>query len=37
MQRQISHWRNELSIIAETGTGLDNGNSTGKRGRFFKI
>ena len=25
MQKQISSWRKELSIIAETGTGSDNG------------
>ena len=31
VQKQISSWRKELSIIAETGTGL-----TGKRGRFLK-
>ena len=28
MQKQINSWRNELSIIAETGTGSDNGNLT---------
>ena len=28
MQKQINSWRNELSIIAETATGSDNGNLT---------
>jgi len=25
MQKQINSWRKELSVIAETGTGSDNG------------
>jgi len=36
MQKQISSWRKELSLIAETGTGSDNESLTGKRGRFLK-
>jgi hypothetical protein len=34
MQRQISNWRKEISILAETGTGSDNSN--GKRKIFQK-
>jgi len=36
MQKQISSWRKELPIIAETGTGSDNGKLHRKKGRFFK-
>jgi hypothetical protein len=31
MQRQISGWRNELSILAEKGTGFDNGKLNRKK------
>ncbi len=31
MQKQISSWRKELSIIAETGTGSDNGKLNRKK------
>ena len=34
MQKQISSWRNELSIIAEIGTGSDYGKLNRKRGRL---
>jgi len=36
MEKQISSWRKELSIIAENGTGSDNGKLNRKNGRFFK-
>jgi hypothetical protein len=36
MQRQISNWRKEISIIAETATGSDNSTLSRKRGRFLK-
>ena len=36
MQRQISNWREELSIIAETGTGSDNGKLNRKKRKIFK-
>jgi len=37
MQKQISNWRKELSIIAETGIGPDNGKlNRKKRMIFFK-
>ena len=36
MQRQISSWRKELSVIAETGNGSDNGKLNRKKGRFLK-
>ena len=36
MQKQISSWRTELSIIAETGTGSDNGKINRKKGKIFK-
>jgi len=36
MQKQISSWRKELSIIAETGTGSDNGKLNKKMGKIFK-
>jgi len=35
MQKQISSWRKELSIIAETGTGSDNGKLNRKREEDF--
>ena len=31
MQKQRSSWRNDLSIIAETGTGSDNGKLNKKK------
>jgi hypothetical protein len=37
MQRQISHWRNKLSVTARTGTGSDDGKLNRKKRRFFKI
>ena len=36
MQKQISRWRKELSIIAETGTGSDNGKVNRKKRKIFK-
>ena len=36
MQKQISSWRKELSIIAETGTCSDNGKLNRKRGKILK-
>jgi len=36
MQKQISSWRKELSIITETGTGSDNGNLNRKNRKTFK-
>ena len=36
MQKQISSWRKELSIIAETGTGSDNGKLNRKRRKIFQ-
>ena len=36
MQKQISSWRKELSIIAETGTGSDNGKLNRKKTIFKK-
>jgi succinylglutamate desuccinylase len=36
MQKHISNWRKELSILAETGTGSDNGKLNRKKGRFFR-
>jgi len=36
MQKQVSSWRKELSIIAETGTGSDNGKLNRKNGTIFK-
>jgi len=35
MQRQISHWRKELSIITETGTGSDNGKLHRKKEEYL--
>jgi len=35
MQKQISSWRRELSIIAETGTCCDNGKLNRKKRRIF--
>jgi len=37
MQKQISSWRKELSIIAQTGTGSDNGKLNRKEEDFSKI
>jgi len=36
MQKQISSWRKELSITAETGTGSDNGKLNKKKRKIFK-
>jgi len=36
MQKQISSWRKELSIIAETGTGSDSGKLNGKKRKVFQ-
>ena len=36
MQKQISSWRRELSIIAETGTGSDNGKLNRKKRKILK-
>jgi hypothetical protein len=36
MQKQISSWRRELSIIAETGTGSDNGKFNSKKRKIFQ-
>jgi len=36
VQKQISSWRKELSIIAETGTGSDNEKFNRKKRRIFK-
>ena len=36
MHKQISIWRKELSIIAETGTGSDNGKLNRKKRKIFQ-
>ena len=36
MQKQKSNWRKELSIIAETGTGCDNGKLNRKKRKIFQ-
>jgi len=36
MHRQISNWRKDLSIIAETGIGSDNGNLNRKKKKIFQ-
>ena len=36
MQKQISNWRKELSILAETGTGSDNAKLNRKKRKIFK-
>jgi len=36
MQKQISSWRRDLSIIAETGTGSDNGKLNRKKRKIFQ-
>ena len=36
MKKQICSWRKELSIIAETGTGSDNGKLNRKKRKIFK-
>jgi hypothetical protein len=36
MEKQISNWRKELSIIAETGTGSDNGKLNRKKRKILK-
>jgi len=35
MQKQIGNWRKELSLLAETGTGSDNGKLNRKKSRIF--
>ena len=35
MQKQISNWRKELSILAETGTSSDNGKLNRKKRTIF--
>ena len=35
MQKQISNWRKELSTLAETGTGSDNGKLNRKKRKIF--
>ena len=35
-QKQISNWRKELSVIAETGIGSDNGKLNRKKRKIFK-
>jgi hypothetical protein len=35
MQKPISNCRKELSIIAQTGTGSDNGNLNGTKKKMF--
>jgi len=37
MQKQISIWRKELSIIAKTGIDSDNGKLNRKKGKIFQI
>jgi len=36
MQKQISSWRKELSIIDETGIGSDNGKLNRKKRKIFQ-
>jgi hypothetical protein len=36
MQKQISNWRKELSILAKTGTGSDNGKLNRKKRKIFQ-
>jgi hypothetical protein len=36
MQKQISNWRKERSLFAETGTGSDNGNLNSNERKIFK-
>jgi hypothetical protein len=36
MQKEISSWRKELSIIAETGMGSDNGKLNRKKRKIFQ-
>jgi hypothetical protein len=36
MQKQISNWRKELLILAETGTGSDNEKFNMKKRKIFK-
>ena len=36
MQKQISSWRKELSILAEPGTGSDSGKLNRKKRKIFK-
>jgi len=36
LQKQISSWRKEISVIAETGTGSDNGKLNRKKRKIFK-
>ena len=36
MQQHISNWGKELSVLAETGTGTDNGKLNRKKREIFK-
>ena len=36
LQKQISSWRKELSVIAETGTGSENGKLNRKKRKIFQ-
>ena len=36
MQKQISNWRKDLSVLAETGTGSDNEKLNRKKRRIFQ-
>jgi hypothetical protein len=36
MQRQISTWRKEIAVLAEIGTGCDNGKLNRKKRRVFQ-
>jgi hypothetical protein len=36
MQKQISNWRKEFSILVENGTGCDNGKLNRKKRKIFK-
>ena len=36
MQKQINSWRKELSVIAETGTGSDNGKLNSEKRKIFE-
>jgi hypothetical protein len=37
MQKQISNWRKELPILAEIGTGSDNGKLNREKKDFSKL
>ena len=36
IKKPLSNWRKELSILAETGTGCDNGKLNRKKRKIFK-